>query len=121
MTARTGPTNEYLQSLIQELKKASAMQKVGLWGRIAEDLSVATRQRRIVNLSRINRYTKANEVIIVAGKVLGSGVLDHNVVVAAWNFSDGAKEGIEKAKGKCLSIPELLKQNPKGKDVRVIG
>ena len=28
---------------------------------------------------------------------------------------------LEQAKGKCLTIPELLKQNPKGKDVRIIG
>jgi len=121
MTCRTGPTNVYLQNLVQELKKAAAIQKVDLWTRIANDLSAATRQRTEVNVSRINRHTKANETIIVAGKVLGSGALDHNVVVAAWNFSNGAKQQIEKAKGKCVSITELLKQNPKGKDVRIIG
>ncbi len=121
MTCRTGPTNVYLQSLIQELKKASAIQKVGLWVRIADDLSASTRQRRVVNLSRINRYTKVNETVVVPGKVLGSGNLDHSVVVAAWNFSSDAKAQIEKAKGKCLSIADLIKQNPKGKDVRIIG
>ena len=45
----------------------------------------------------------------------------HSVVVAAFSFSDSARQEIEKAKGKCITIKELIKQNPKGKDVRIIG
>ena len=121
MVCRTGATNAYLQNLVQELKKEASLQKVGLWRRVADDLSAATRQRRAVNVSRINRFTKADEVVVVPGKVLGSGALDHSVVVAAFNFSTGARALIENAKGKCLTIQELIKQNPKGKNVRVIG
>ena len=118
---RTGPSNEHMRSLIEDLRKESATQKAGIWSRIAEDLALPTRKRRVVNLSRLNRFTKANETVIVPGKVLGSGMLEHNVVVAAFSFSDGAKERIEQAKGKCITITELVKQNPKGKDVRIIG
>lgn len=117
----TGPTNQYLQELISELRKESSMQSADVWSRIAADLSKPTRQRRIVNLSRINRFTKPNETIIVPGKVLGSGALNHSLVVAAYSFSDSAKERIKEAKGKCITIKELVKQNPKGKDVRIIG
>ena len=118
---RTGPTNEHARALIDDLRRESAAQKAGLWSRIAEDLARPTRKRRIVNLSRLNRNTKANETIIVPGKVLGSGSLEHSLVIAAYSFSTGARERIEQAKGKCLTIPELVKQNPKGKDVRIIG
>jgi large subunit ribosomal protein L18e len=118
---RTGPSNEHIVALIAQLRKESASQKAGLWTRIAEDLELPTRKRRVVNLSRLNRFTKANETVIVPGKVLGSGLLEHSIVVAAFAFSDGAKERIEQAKGKCITIAELLKQNPKGKDVRIIG
>jgi large subunit ribosomal protein L18e len=118
---RTGPSNEHMVALIAQLRKESASQKAGLWTRIAEDLELPTRKRRVVNLSRLNRFTKANETVIVPGKVLGSGLLEHSIVVAAFAFSDGAKERIEQAKGKCITIIELLKQNPKGKDVRIIG
>jgi len=118
---RTGPTNQQLVSLISDLKKHSYSQKADLWKRIANDLEKPSRSRRVVNLSRLNRFTKENEVVIVPGKVLGSGSISHSVVVAAFSFSQNAKEQIEKAKGKCLFIEELLKQNPKGKDVRVIG
>jgi large subunit ribosomal protein L18e len=118
---RTGPTNEHTRVLIASLRKESTSQKAGLWSRIAEDLEMPTRKRKVVNLSRLNRFTKANETVIVPGKVLGSGMLEHSIVIAALSFSGGAKERIEQAKGKCLTIQELLKQNPKGKDVRIIG
>ena len=118
---KTGPTNENMKVLIEELRRESYKQEVGLWKRIAQDLAKSSRQRRIVNLSRINRNTKENETVIVPGKVLGSGDLDHSVNIAAFDFSGSAKSQIEKAKGKCLSINELLKQNPKAKDVRILG
>ncbi len=118
---RTGPTNEHTRKLIVDLRKESASQKAAFWSRIAEDLEFPTRKRRVVNLSKLNRFTKANETVIVPGKVLGSGTIEHGVVIAALAFSNNAKERIEQAKGKCLTIAELIKQNPKGKDVRIIG
>jgi len=72
-------------------------------------------------LSRLNRFTKENETVVVPGKVLGAGSMGHSLVIAALSFSDTAKQQIENAKGKCISIAELLKQNPKGKDIKIIG
>ncbi|MBN1644820.1 50S ribosomal protein L18e [Candidatus Woesearchaeota archaeon] len=118
---RTGPTNEHMKWLIQELRKESSTQKAKIWRRIADDLEKPTRKRRIVNISRINRTTKENETIIIPGKVLGSGALTHGVTIAAFAFSETAKKQIEQAKGKCITIAELLKTNPKGKDVRILG
>ncbi len=117
---RTGPTNPNLKNLIQELKKLSSEQNSNFWKRIAADLEKPTRQRRAVNISRINRYTKKDENIIVPGKVLSSGVLDHPVTVAAWKFSDQAKEKINKV-GKAIYIQDMMKQDIKGKGVRIIG
>ena len=118
---RTGTTNKKMEQLINELKKLSHTEKSGLWKRIAVELEKPTRQRRIVNLSRINRHTKENETIVVPGKVLGAGVLGHSLTVAAYAFSDTAKQQIEKANGKALSIKELVTQNPGGKDIKIIG
>ncbi|MBW2986443.1 50S ribosomal protein L18e [Candidatus Woesearchaeota archaeon] len=118
---KTGPTNENLKQLIQELKKESSSQKAGIWKRVANDLSRSTRQRRVVNVAKLNRFVKKDETIIVPGKVLGSGALGHSVTVAAFSFSESAKKIITEAKGKCLTIPELMKTNPTGKNVRIIG
>lgn len=118
---RTGPTNEHLQKLILDLRRQSHEENAGIWKRIAMDLEKPTRQRRVVNMSRLNRFTKTGESVVVPGKVLGAGVLNHALVIAAFAFSGSAKQQIESAKGKCLTIQEMAKQNPSGKNVRIIG
>lgn len=117
----TMKTNQHLTRLVQELKKQSIEQKVGLWKRIARDLDKPTRKRRIVNLSRINRYSQDNDVIIVPGKVLSSGSIDKKVTVAAFNFSHQAVNKIIEVGGKAMSIRQLLSENPKAKNVKIIG
>ena len=121
MSKRTGTTNPILMNLIQELKKNSNEQSINLWKRIANDLEKPTRQRRVVNLSSISRHTKENEIIVVPGKVLGSGDLEHKVTISAFQFSDGAKEKLEKAGAKIVPLLELSKENPSGKGIRIIG
>ena len=110
-------TNQNLVRLIIDLKKLSNSQKVKIWKAVAENLSKPTRKMRKVNIWEINNSTKENETIVVPGKVLGEGELDHNVTVAAYQFSDGAKSKIEKN----MLIEELMIQNPKGSKVRIIG
>lgn len=117
---RTGPTNPQLQSLIKELKTLAIKEDVKLWKRIAEDLEKPSRQRRQVNISRISRSAKEGEMVIVPGKVLGTGSLGNKLTVAAYTFSESAKAEISK-NGKAISIEQLMKDNPKGKKVRIIG
>ena len=99
----------------------SNQENVKVWKRIASDLEKPTRRRATVNLYKINQNTKDEETVIVPGKVLSVGELDHKVNVAAFNFSTEARNKIVNAKGKVLTIYELLKLNPKGKGVRIIG
>jgi large subunit ribosomal protein L18e len=121
MVKRTGPTNIVLKNLINELKKASLDQNVNIWKRIASDLEKPSRQRRVVNLSKISKYAKENETIVVPGKVLGSGVLSHKMTIAAYQFSDGALDKINKIGAKVVPLPELIKESPKGKGIRILG
>ncbi|MDP4012056.1 MAG: 50S ribosomal protein L18e [Candidatus Nanoarchaeia archaeon] len=113
---RTGSDNPNLVNLIHDLKKLSLDQKVKIWKRIAEDLESPTRKRREVNLDRLGRYTKANETVIVPGKVLGSGEINHKLKVAAFKFSRSASEKLD-----AMTIRQLMKDNPKGKGVRILG
>lgn len=118
---RTGPTNQVLQNLISDLKSRSREQNANIWDRIAEDLGKPTRQRRAVNLSKIDRYTGENEIVVVPGKVLGSGALSHKITISAFQFSESAKEKILKAGSQMISLAELTKENPKGKRIKIIG
>ncbi|MBT5021473.1 50S ribosomal protein L18e [Candidatus Woesearchaeota archaeon] len=121
MTFKSKTTNTLLKALVQELKKTSIVEEASIWKRIASDLEKSNRNRRVVNLSRLNRFTKANETVIVPGKVLGSGIISHSVTVAAFSFSDSAIEQLKQNKCTVVSIEDLMKKNPKGKDIRIIG
>lgn len=121
MAKRTGPTNPNLALLIQQLRREGSVLKVPLWKRVAEVLNSSSRSRVEVNLSTLNRFCKKGEVIVVPGKVLGAGILEQEIVVAAYSFSANARQRILDIKGQCLSIPDLLKKNPKAVNVRLIG
>ncbi len=120
MRETKSPNPEVIQ-LIQFLKKQSKEKQAAIWQDIAEKLSKPSRQRVTVNLSRINRYSEKNDTLVVPGKLLASGELDHAVTVAAYAASDKAKEKLAAAKAKYLSIAELVKKNPQGSNVKIIG
>ncbi|MBI2109563.1 50S ribosomal protein L18e [Candidatus Woesearchaeota archaeon] len=116
----TGPTNQNLVNLIHQLKKLSKEKKVNLWKTIALELEKPTRSRREVNLLHLDKHCKDNETVIIPGKVLGHGDLTKKLKVAAFRFSSSAAAKINKI-GKALTIQELIKENPAGKEVRIIG
>lgn len=113
-------TNPSLVALIELLRSRGYEQKVGLWIALAKKLSKPTRRQCEVNVAKLNRYTSEGEVIVVPGKVLGAGDLDHNVTVAAYKFSMTAREKINAA-GTTMSLEELMEKYPKGSNVRIFG
>ena len=118
MVKRTGTTNPHLKKLIRDLKKVSREEKVDIWKAVAFQLEASTRQRRNINLSKIDKYAKEQETLVVPGKVLGTGNTVKPITIAAFQFSASAKQ---KLGSKAISIPSLLQKNPKGKHVRILG
>jgi large subunit ribosomal protein L18e len=102
------------------LRKKAKENDVAIWRDVADRLSASKRRRTAVNLSRLNRYTEQKEAVVVPGKVLGAGKLEHPLVVAAFAFSEEARQKIVQAKGKCLTISELVENIPKGSNVRIM-
>jgi large subunit ribosomal protein L18e len=117
---QTKTTNPELIGLIDLLKKQSREKQAAIWLDVAEYLSKTRSQRVAVNLSKISRNTKRADVIVVPGKILGSGSISHSVTVASFGASEKAKAKLAEAKGKYLSIPELLEKNPEGSNVKII-
>jgi len=120
MTRKVEKTNPRLTNLIILLKNNSRENEAKIWREIANRLETSNRNYAEVNLSKINRYAQKGETIIVPGKVLGSGVLEQSVKVAALNFSASATNKIRDAKGQCMTIEQLLLDNPKGSGVRIL-
>src|SRR3989338_8876360 len=107
---KTGPTNPQLNALIQELKKSAIEQDVAIWKRVATDLEKPTRNRRAVNLSRINLHARNDEIVVVPGKVLSSGEIKQGLTIAAYQFSKGALEKIQQAKSQAITLNELIRK-----------
>ena len=120
MVKKITKTNPNLIELIGNLKEKSYQENVSIWKDVARRLERSNRRKAQVNISKINRYSDDDETILIPGKVLGSGSIDHKVNVAALSFSQAAQEKILTAGGECLDIAEILEKNPKGSKIRII-
>ncbi len=107
--------------LIKELEAVSRQKDSGLWSQVAKELSRVRKNRRQVNVYKIDKYTSDGEFVVVPGKVLGEGQLTHPVNVAAFRFTEGALKKIESAGGKTMTLMELAKTNPQGNKIRLMG
>jgi len=128
---RKRKTNPQINKLIEDLKRIARENSAPIWRDIAKRLEKPRRNYAAVNLSKINRYSSSNDTILVPGKVLSSGTMEKPVTVAALGFSkkafekickcgEGGKEGKGGERGKCITIEELIKNNPKGSGVKII-
>ncbi len=111
----TGPSNYYIRKLIRDLWKT----KINIWKKVSKKLSGPRQNRIKANLYRINKKTKKNDIIVVPGKILGMGELDHPLTIACLEYSKSVIKKIESSGSKIISIEELLAQNPKGSGVKV--
>jgi large subunit ribosomal protein L18e len=121
MATHTKKTNPMLIALIRDLRTAAYENKAPIWKDIAERLEKPLQNWPEVTLTRIDTYVHEKETALVPGKVLSTGNLTKKVSIAAWAFTEKAHEKIKKAGGKALTIEDLMKHNPKGKDIRIVG
>lgn len=116
MPKPTNLTDPNLIALIRLLNKT----KKPLYRRVAQKLQAPRRKRVDVNVGKLNRYTQTGDKVIVPGKVLSAGTLTHPLMVAALSFSEQARQQIEGVEGTCMTIAELVEQNPEGLGLKLI-
>ncbi len=80
-----------------------------MWGKVAKILSVSKRKRITVNLYKLNKFTKEGDNVIVPGKVLSIGRIDHKINITAIDFSDKAKSELIKGGSKIYELEEFKK------------
>lgn len=112
-------TNEDLITLIQNLKSESRKHDAPIWRDLAKRFEKSNKRWAQVNVSHITRYAKKDDIIVIPGKLLGSGYIDIPVTIAAFQSSENAREKITNAGGKILTILDLIKKNPKGTNIRI--
>lgn len=106
-------TNMNFMELIKELEKARG----DIYLDITRHLSKPKRKSISVNVGKIGKIVNEKEKIVVPGKVLGNGEIKKPVNVYAYAFSREARKKITDAKGKCMTIDELLKNKEKARIV----
>ena len=112
-------TNPRLSTLIADCKATARNSGSDVWSDVAERLEKPRRTHAEVNLGTIERYAQEDETVVVPGKVLGSGVLQKDVTVAAVDFSGTARTKIDQV-GETATLEQVLENNPEGANVRVI-
>jgi large subunit ribosomal protein L18e len=121
MTDINRKDNPQLAKLISDLKAMSREQKAPIWRAVAVKLERPDRSWSEVNVSRIARFAKEGELLVVPGKLLGSGIITFGVTVAAFRASAQARKKIEAAGGRAVTIRELASANPSGAGIRIMG
>jgi large subunit ribosomal protein L18e len=79
-----------------------------LWKRVHSLLEVPTRRRAEVNIYKINKNTKEGDNVIVPGKVLSVGSMDHTVNITALEFSKSALDRLKSSNCKVVELKDML-------------
>jgi len=114
----TGPSDYYKRKLARTLWKT----KRRIWRDVSKKIYKPRKNKVEVNLFKINKKAKNGDVIVVPGKILSMGSLDHTVIIACLNASKSARQNVKNSstESKIISIEELLDTNPSGSNVKII-
>jgi large subunit ribosomal protein L18e len=113
-------TNPQLLALIDALKQSAREQQAPIWKELARRFEAPSKNHAEVNLSRLSRSTGSNDVVVVPGKVLGTGSINHPICIAALSFSETARAKIVTASGKIATLDEIIDMRPSGSNVKII-
>ena len=114
-------TSQVVIRMASDLKKASTKNDAPIWSKLAEYALKPSIARRDINLNRINQLTKENDTVVFPGKVLGTGNVSHKITLCSFSISNAAAAKVLENGGKLISYVDLIKQNPTGKGVVLLG
>ena len=110
-----------IDNTIWSLRSAFKRSKAPIWRALQEELAGPRANRREINVRRLSEISKADEVVVIPGKVLGTGSLGHKLTVCAFSISETAAKKIIESGGTVLTFDDLINKHPDGKGVRIIG
>lgn len=113
------PRMEKYQHLVRIVNELA--EERDFWKVVAENLKKPRRKRRVVNLYELNRTTSPNDKVLVLGKLLGTGMLRHPLLVVAFDFSGKSYEKVKAAGGTPVYLEDFVKTNPDVSGFKIIG
>ncbi len=82
----------------------------GISRRIYELMAVPTRRRAAINIYKLNKFTKEGDNVVVPGKVLSVGSIDHRVNISALEFSKEAYNKLRSANCNIVKIEKMINE-----------
>jgi len=113
--------NQIVLHMVKDLKQASKKNEAPIWSKLADLALKPSSSKRTVNLTRINKITKENDVLFVPGKILGTGNLSHKIILSSFSISTTARNKIIKSGGNVMAYSDMIKKFPTGKGVIIFG
>ena len=113
--------NDLRVKLGYRLEKHSKKSKQRIWKDASRAVLASRKNRPVVNIASISRNSKEGAKVLVPGKVLGLGTINHKVIVAAYSFSKDARAKIAASGGSCVDINEFMDSISSVKDVVLLG
>jgi len=105
-----GPAGFETKGLVNDFEKLYRKEKKPLFKRVVQELKKSRRLKKGVNISRINRFSIKDSNVLVLGKVLGTGELNHSVNIIAFSYSKEALEKLGKSKSKVQTLKDWAKK-----------
>ena len=113
--------NQVVLHMVKDLKQASKKNEAAIWSKLADLALKPSSTKCTVNLTRINKITKENDVLFVPGKVLGTGNMSHKITLSSFSMSTTAANKIIQSGGNIMVYSDMIKKYPTGKGVRIFG
>ena len=107
--------------MVKELKQASKKNKAPIWAKLANLALKSSSSMRVVNLTRIDKVTKKDDILFVPGKVLGTGNISHKITLCSFSISTTAAKKIIESGGEIIRSSDMIQKYPTGKGVILIG
>ena len=114
-------TNTLNDNTKSNLRNAYKRSGSPIWKSIEKKFKSSRSNRSEVNVSKLDNITKEGDIVIVPGKVLGSGIINHKIILSSFSISVTAMKKVIDCGGEVITINELVEQYPDGKGVRIIG
>ncbi|OLB89958.1 MAG: 50S ribosomal protein L18 [Thaumarchaeota archaeon 13_1_40CM_38_12] len=107
--------------MAKQLRGASKKNNAPIWLKLAELALKPSRSRRVINLGQLDKFVNDNDVVVVPGKVLGTGNISHKITLCSFSISTTGAKKVTQSGGKLVDFAHLIKNHPTGKGVKIIG
>ncbi|MEM2841998.1 MAG: 50S ribosomal protein L18e [Thermoproteota archaeon] len=112
--------DERLYRIAIMAEKAGRKNDSRFWLAVAQEIMKPRETRAEINLGQVSRLTSSGETVVIPGKLLGDGEIEHPVRISSISVSSSALKKLIKAGGEYISIEKLILENPKGKNLKLL-